>query len=1317
MSKTATLTLGIVLLACFIIPGQRVTAADNQQNVAPGTVNPMTPSRATLFGDDEVIFYATRPAAVPGEIEGVPLNPAGTALTAWTEGARGIYYDSEFAERDGDVDWLSTYIPTAITMAKGHLSSTVVNQPILPEDLVFAFYKSNGQVKTVKGANERTVVFPSSPPNINNMYELFYDVKMAVGDLDGYPVLVGDKQIYRDEIVVVHSGSVVDYETRVVTVTVLDHDLNVLATENITARMNDWTGTSVTVGNFCGDGKMEIAVAYPMKSDWERGIYLENDIHLALYTFSRDASGSRLEKKHSLATNKDSAPILEPGDFDGDGFDEIALHVGDIVVYSATSGFQLVKNGAEIVSGGNDMAAGLFLFDPATNHGFNRRQLAVTATANIGGRSVPHLKIYGFNSDLSQIQLGGELTVDPGSITFYQGLAAGNFVGNQDLTDKPSPTMDLALLVNTMDNNTHFFCIDVAPFAPIDNDNDGEVDEDPVDGINNDGDAQTDEDPAETATYTLSQKYYQNFGPIIGASQWGSAPLPIVAYDASGDSIRLLEDEAAHISLKNVIIPEYIIEEPPKHIDILPDDPNNPAGTWSVVNISKDSKFYVEFRDSQGVVFSNSIKDTSSVNTGGSHSFGATASAGGGFLGIFSFNASVGTENKWTRDYNVNQSSLEKDYQTKTISFSGQTNSDDFIKYSERAIDIWRYPILGQKVTLSTPDDGYGFLEIVLPARYRRHEKAGSSLDWYQPRHEPGNILSYPKYAGGIPDDVGSFFVNGQEVNNVMNVVTTVGVDGNSKIQDISWSNESGNEQEKTYNTTLGHSSDINTSVSASVNFFASVSTDTHYNTNFHDSNSWGRSTICAHTQTSSHGIKINVPVPRGTLHAYEFTPFVYVTTAGALKVKHYADPDLTVNWWTQQYGLKPDPALNLPKKYTISGGNFVPQTDLTQRAQMKGCFLRATAVNPVTGLKDIHNAAIKHGENVELVARIYNYSLVASGPFKVRFEYIENDGVNQYSYTGTPVLISEANVPNVGARDMIEVAVVWYTNSGLMSNFVPGSNKYYRFVVTVDPDNWVDEIHEKDAVATVNGAQYTHCNNVGYWPWGSGVMVYSGTPLQAGGETSDPDISLEDDSLAIEVSDGDMATEDPVVLGGNTYTLRARIASNRVFEHNRFVSFYNGDPNQGGELISAETLHGLYVGDTDVMVEWTPPAEGAYDIHVEVTEDVTETDISNNSDALIVYVGYPEESSPKCFIAAACYGTPEADDVRVLRRFRDRHLLNNPLGQALVEIYYRYSPPIADTIRQDGFLKCLVRTGLQPVVSLAEEFDTPGFTSPGDER
>jgi len=72
------------------------------------------------------------------------------------------------------------------------------------------------------------------------------------------------------------------------------------------------------------------------------------------------------------------------------------------------------------------------------------------------------------------------------------------------------------------------------------------------------------------------------------------------------------------------------------------------------------------------------------------------------------------------------------------------------------------------------------------------------------------------------------------------------------------------------------------------------------------------------------------------------------------------------------------------------------------------------------------------------------------------------------------------------------------------------------------------------------------------------------------------------------------------------------------------------------------------------------------------------------------------------CFVATAAYGTPMADDIGTLRRFRDRHLLTNAPGRALVDAYHAVGPHAADVIRESELLRAAARSSLGPWVALA---------------
>jgi hypothetical protein len=76
--------------------------------------------------------------------------------------------------------------------------------------------------------------------------------------------------------------------------------------------------------------------------------------------------------------------------------------------------------------------------------------------------------------------------------------------------------------------------------------------------------------------------------------------------------------------------------------------------------------------------------------------------------------------------------------------------------------------------------------------------------------------------------------------------------------------------------------------------------------------------------------------------------------------------------------------------------------------------------------------------------------------------------------------------------------------------------------------------------------------------------------------------------------------------------------------------------------------------------------------------------------------------SMTQCFIATAAYGTESAEEIDVLRAFRDEVLLESAVGSRLVDWYYQTSPPVADFISGNGLLRTIVRElVIDPMVSV----------------
>jgi len=178
------------------------------------------------------------------------------------------------------------------------------------------------------------------------------------------------------------------------------------------------------------------------------------------------------------------------------------------------------------------------------------------------------------------------------------------------------------------------------------------------------------------------------------------------------------------------------------------------------------------------------------------------------------------------------------------------------------------------------------------------------------------------------------------------------------------------------------------------------------------------------------------------------------------------------------------------------------------------------------------------------------------------------------------------------------------------------------------------------------------------------------------------------------DIADVQAATTTITIKGNSTIT------ANFVAQYELTI-----DSTDGGSV--SEPGEGTFACDEGTVVNLVAEAEEDYRFDnwtgdVETIADVedAETTITMNGDYSIT--ANFRTAGGACFIATAAYGTPMADEIEILREFRDGYLLTNPLGQAFVDFYYRTSPPVAQFITEHPGLKPVVRVGLLPAVVMS---------------
>ena len=122
-------------------------------------------------------------------------------------------------------------------------------------------------------------------------------------------------------------------------------------------------------------------------------------------------------------------------------------------------------------------------------------------------------------------------------------------------------------------------------------------------------------------------------------------------------------------------------------------------------------------------------------------------------------------------------------------------------------------------------------------------------------------------------------------------------------------------------------------------------------------------------------------------------------------------------------------------------------------------------------------------------------------------------------------------------------------------------------------------------------------------------------------------------------------------------------------------------------------------------VVEETVVVEEVVEETVVVEEVVEETVVVEEVvEETVVATQESSEEGGGCLIATAAYGSELAPQVQMLREIRDNQLMNTESGSAFMttfnELYYSFSPYIADMERESPVFKEIVKAGLTPMLS-----------------
>jgi hypothetical protein len=155
------------------------------------------------------------------------------------------------------------------------------------------------------------------------------------------------------------------------------------------------------------------------------------------------------------------------------------------------------------------------------------------------------------------------------------------------------------------------------------------------------------------------------------------------------------------------------------------------------------------------------------------------------------------------------------------------------------------------------------------------------------------------------------------------------------------------------------------------------------------------------------------------------------------------------------------------------------------------------------------------------------------------------------------------------------------------------------------------------------------------------------------------------------------------------------------------------------GGVAGSALPSGLTLGKNTGRITGTPTEDGTFAFSVLMSyTDPSDNEVYYDEARLSIVIAAESSSSSSddevttttaCFIATAAYGSYLDPHVMALREFRDKYMLTNDPGRALVNFYYRHSPPIAEFIADVPVLKSATRLALTPIV-FAVEYPLIGF-------
>ena len=422
-------------------------------------------------------------------------------------------------------------------------------------------------------------------------------------------------------------------------------------------------------------------------------------------------------------------------------------------------------------------------------------------------------------------------------------------------------------------------------------------------------------------------------GPDASIDSFRVAAFP----DLDGDRVRLGEPSYA---VQEILQPLVYLSAPPTHFDVLNGITWDPNACYLGPDCDDFAISYAESNESE-LSFETTFNSAWQISTE------LTASAE-----VETLAASASVEGTLSASYGQDFSRSELGSRTFRVEQRRSAVQRDQMLASRVTYEFFEYPVFRGSEVL-------GFVSAVVPTARPPLwvSDASTTAIGVRPRHEPGNLLSYPPFAA-------------LDVSRTLFSPTSVSIEpGTNFTGTLSFQSGQSFETTRGAAASIGASATVDGSVSGGVGGVAkaSVSASATVAGDYEVENIRTNTT----TVTSAQQITWNLGGVQDLTAEYEVTPVVRFDGAGALRVDYAVDfPAAPTNFFRSLYGGRPDLALNLPRRLDIAKGlTTLPDREL----ETKSLGFFPTTARP--------------GQPVRLFASVYNMSLAPAGsPAVARF-------------------------------------------------------------------------------------------------------------------------------------------------------------------------------------------------------------------------------------------------------------------------------------------------------------------------------------------